>query len=358
MARLGVTYQDIANAAEQIKGQGKQPTIELIRNLLGTGSTTTIANHLRNWRAEQNDDTSVAIKENLPPEFISMMKGLWQRLQARADDQVAIVKQESAHAIKQMQLEIDKYKTNNQRWQKLYDGWGKEKELLNQDKLSLQQTVISLQTENAALIAKLDAQSIQAMEKQERIDELVRLHKLAQENLEHYRESTRVQRLMDKEKQDEVVQQLEIALKSAKEEARIAMQDKTALQNKIDKMLYEHQALKNEYDNIKHECTASQTELSKAKKENDDSKREVVVMQKQYEILKKQLDEERVILLEQQKQHAVISQQLIMVRDEVNELKDQNKFIMREKWEIVQEKAQLEGMNKQMQQMIYAKEVG
>ena len=42
MSRPGVTFQDIANAAQDLKGQGKTVTIENVRAILGTGSIGTI----------------------------------------------------------------------------------------------------------------------------------------------------------------------------------------------------------------------------------------------------------------------------------------------------------------------------
>ncbi len=49
MARPGITSFDVSKAAQQITGQGKAPTIEFIRILLGTGSNSTIGFHLRTW---------------------------------------------------------------------------------------------------------------------------------------------------------------------------------------------------------------------------------------------------------------------------------------------------------------------
>lgn len=49
MSRPGVTYQDIAAAAQELKGQGKNITIENIRANLGKGSIGTINKYLRQW---------------------------------------------------------------------------------------------------------------------------------------------------------------------------------------------------------------------------------------------------------------------------------------------------------------------
>lgn len=69
MGRPGITYHDVINATQQLQGQGKSPTIENIRFLLGTGSSTTIAMHLRQWKAQQGATHAIASKEQLPAEL-------------------------------------------------------------------------------------------------------------------------------------------------------------------------------------------------------------------------------------------------------------------------------------------------
>ena len=358
MARLGVTYQDIANAADQILGQGKQPTIELIRNLLGTGSTTTIANHLRKWRAEQDGSSSVAIKENLPQEYVSLMKGLWQRLLADADKQVTANMQESDQRIAQLQQELEKYKTNNQRWQKMHDAWVKEKEGVSRDKLGLEQAILSLQKENTGLFAKIEAQQNQFDEKHQRIEELNRLHKLAQENLEHFRESMRVQRLIEQEKHAQKVQQLEVSLKNAEHQLVATTNDKTALQCQLEKIVSDIAKLQEINDAINQQSNTIQSLYSTLEKEHIETKRDAMHYQNQYEQLLKKFEEQGALLTEHQHKQAVTMQQLSVACDELKTLKEENKILTREKWEIAQEKSRVEGINLQMQKMIQLKEVG
>ncbi|GGZ80154.1 DNA-binding protein [Paraglaciecola sp. Hal342] len=53
MARAGVTYHDIAKAAEAIKTHGQEPTVDRVREHLGTGSKSTIAPLLKRWRSDR-----------------------------------------------------------------------------------------------------------------------------------------------------------------------------------------------------------------------------------------------------------------------------------------------------------------
>lgn len=53
MPRPGITYEQVAQAANILVEQGNKPTIQRIRDELGTGSPNTIHCHLRDWKLTQ-----------------------------------------------------------------------------------------------------------------------------------------------------------------------------------------------------------------------------------------------------------------------------------------------------------------
>ena len=63
MARSGIHYEDVKDAAETLMGRGLPPTIQRVRELLGTGSNTTISEHLKRWHRQMAE----APKAILPP---------------------------------------------------------------------------------------------------------------------------------------------------------------------------------------------------------------------------------------------------------------------------------------------------
>lgn len=50
MSRPGVTQADIEQAATALQSRGKNPTVDSVREFLGTGSKSTITRHLRAWK--------------------------------------------------------------------------------------------------------------------------------------------------------------------------------------------------------------------------------------------------------------------------------------------------------------------
>lgn len=67
MPRKGIEELDVRRAVEQIEGEGKQPTVRLVRAVLGTGSTAKVSALLAKIRAEKQPDIPVAPP---PPEAL------------------------------------------------------------------------------------------------------------------------------------------------------------------------------------------------------------------------------------------------------------------------------------------------
>jgi chromosome segregation ATPase len=83
MARAGILYSDLANAAAQLIAEGKNPTVDSVRVALGsTGSKSTIAPLLKRWKAEHQEAVvDVAQGLGLPGSLLQAMKGIHEQLQ-------------------------------------------------------------------------------------------------------------------------------------------------------------------------------------------------------------------------------------------------------------------------------------
>nr|WP_053070645.1 DNA-binding protein [Halomonas sp. PR-M31] len=56
MARSGVRYEDVQKAIHQLLQRGETPGVQKIREVLGTGSFTTLSEHLRQWKIEREEN--------------------------------------------------------------------------------------------------------------------------------------------------------------------------------------------------------------------------------------------------------------------------------------------------------------
>jgi len=85
MARAGVTYHDVAKAAEVIKNQRQEPTVDRVREQLGTGSKSTIAPLLKRWRSDNGEAADVS---GLPNDLVEVVKSLYERVQQMGDHRI------------------------------------------------------------------------------------------------------------------------------------------------------------------------------------------------------------------------------------------------------------------------------
>jgi chromosome segregation ATPase len=292
MARPGVTYSEIATAASHLVGQGKNPTIEQIRLFLGTGSSTTIANHLKEWKERQQGASLLAAKENIPAELMEMVKGIWERVIGLSQEKMDDVEADFKKQLETATAEIQKYKVNNHKWQKLFTQWQIDKEKSDIEVSELKANLAALQQDNANLKSKLLTEEARVKEKQSRIDELHRLHQQVQMNLEHYRESVRVQRLADTERHIKEIQAISDELKATKNTLTTTMQDKLLLQQQVDKQKMDFADLRKKADNIQLQNQTLQHENSTLDKQCETSHLTVKHLQQQNVTLQRQIEQQ------------------------------------------------------------------
>ncbi|MBN3784571.1 chromosome partitioning protein ParA, partial [Burkholderia sp. Ac-20345] len=109
MARKGITYDQVANAAQAIAARGQEPTISAIRvELNNEGSYSTISQHLNRWRAESADKVDTAA---LPPDVetaaMEAITKVWNIAHKNATKEVAAVRQEAADEKRALQKELE-----------------------------------------------------------------------------------------------------------------------------------------------------------------------------------------------------------------------------------------------------------
>ncbi|HSW71762.1 MAG TPA: hypothetical protein VLH77_07335, partial [Gammaproteobacteria bacterium] len=214
-----------------------------------------------------------------------------------------------------------KYKKNNQRWQQLYHQWQDEKKQLGRAKAAAEQLLQQLQRENAALTEKKTVLTQQVQDKQERIQELQRLHQQAQANLEHFRESTRTQRLREQQQAEKNLQELQMQLKELKSQKTREKNELLKLQKQSQAHLQKAQHLKALYQELKQK---NETESRKG--------------------------------IDLQTEVRVLTAHLAQVREQLDEALEQNKHLGQEKWVVTKEKSQLEGQLKQLQNLLKKQE--
>jgi chromosome segregation ATPase len=349
MARPGVTYLDVSNAAQQLVAAGRSPTIETIRIALGTGSNSTLGTHLKTWKSKQDQTQQIAIKENIPEELISALKGVWERVMNQSEDRIQTIEQETQQELLQLRQEVQRLQKDNSHWQQQYQQVKQERDGFAQEKSAVEQLLTNIKIAAAALSEKLVGTEQQNHEKQARIDELHRQNQQIQTNLEHYRNASLEQRLADQQRYEEQQKQLEHTIQKINQELVEVKREKLEFQQQHQQFIFENTNLKTQLDKLstQHELlTARLAEiLSELAKKTQGQQH----WQEQFALLQAKFDAQSESLVNLKTQHAMLLQQSEMNRSEINELREQNKLLAHEKWILGQEKAQFYGQMKQLQ---------
>lgn len=155
MARKGITYDQVANAARAIKARGAEPTIAAVRVELGDeGSFTTISAHLSKWRAEEMDKVET---RSLPPEvedkMMEAMMVVWNAANKSATSDLNSIKQKHADEMKQTQEELSAAKAEIVRLEGLLSNALEEGEQAKKEAASLDKKLTACGAELEAVKA-------------------------------------------------------------------------------------------------------------------------------------------------------------------------------------------------------------
>ena len=102
MARTGIQFEDVRDAAEALLGRGLNPTIQRVREALGTGSNTTISEHLKHWQRQLAEAPKIVLPPSVPEAVALALDAFWkiavQHAEAAFDEQRALAAQAVAAA--------------------------------------------------------------------------------------------------------------------------------------------------------------------------------------------------------------------------------------------------------------------
>jgi chromosome segregation ATPase len=202
MGRIGIGFEEVADAALQLQAQGKAVTVDAVRNCLGTGSKTTISHHLKKWKAEFGTPQGA-----LPAELLTVVTGLWERLQTETRLKIEAVTVEHRAECENLQSSLNdtqqKLMASEQEYSELDERFQvecKRTENLETEYRQIKQAFLQLQERYTASNNQLNDTKA----------ENSRLHQLAsqiQTNLEHYQqaiEQLRIEQALENEKQNTI----------------------------------------------------------------------------------------------------------------------------------------------------------
>jgi chromosome segregation ATPase len=348
MGRPGITYDDVAKTAQALQTQGVNPTIERIRTTLGTGSNGTITLYLRQWRAKASDLQQLASKEQLPESLVTLIKSLWRHMLDETEGQIEEVKKGALQTLTELKQRCSDLETHHQQLQQRYNQLQRTKDEIDRDKLTLTSGLSELKQTNTITQVQLENAKKQLQEKQERINELNGLNKQVQENLEHYRNSIREQRVKEEQEHEAQKDQWHQRIKNLEIELSATKEAGEKLGKLYNENSFQHEQVKREFNKL----VGDHKTLDENNKFNE---KEIITYQsvnkhleKENKLFKEEIKKQQEQLISLQKELAARSQKLSIEEEKNKTLTTQVELFSHDKWILGQEKAQLVGQLRQI----------
>lgn len=340
MARPGIRYLDVARAATQLKEQGLNPTVAEVRKTLNnTGSNSTISRHLREW--EEKQGLSLEAEKGIPAALLTVVRGLYEALNEEASEKLQAAEQVLQQKSQVLEAKLSETNAANKALQNTYNQLSKDKTLL-QDEVQVLQAKQQATQEN--LVAqKSECQALSAR-LEDRLKEIERLSKQithAQDNLEHYRETFRQQRLEELQTYESKISKLE---RERDEQIKILSKLNCQLSEKnkeVEQLSTTHEMLKNNYDVMLERKLTQDKLMQKIQCNYDALEQSFQALEKNYTNTIQMMEKSNQMNTDLKIQMATLEeklrnhqQNLMKAEDKVNQLQTDKLFLAQEKSEL------------------------
>ncbi len=223
MARAGIYKSEVLRARDKLLAAGRNPSIDAVREVLGSGSKTTIHRYLKEIEEEEGGTTGsrVAVSEAIQ----DLVGRLAARVNAEAEERVTAAQARHDEQLAQQQQAAAALKTEAQATRQQLE---QTQRALADEKTAHGKTndALSSKTLECTQLAQqvVDLQERLAAEERHR-QSLEEKHQHARQALEHFRQSKKEQRDQDQRKHEQQVQYLQAELRTVNETLAIKQQE-------------------------------------------------------------------------------------------------------------------------------------
>ncbi|HCF7275687.1 TPA: DNA-binding protein [Pseudomonas aeruginosa] len=330
MARSGVLYLHVAQAATQLVAAGHNPTIDSIRVALGgTVSKSTIAPLLKRWKAA-HPGTLAQAELGLPAELVLALKGLYEKVQAEAAvqlQQAVAAHQAEADALQeQLQqafVERDaQLSVQEQQAQALAVATTRSQGLA--DTLQRQEIALaSLGSEKTGLEQRLADRAAEAAA-------LTRQLQQAREQFEHYQASVAQQRSDERQATEQRQQRLEHELAALRQRL-------LAQQTRLGELQAQEQRLVQDHDRLESTLLTTQATLAQSQIAHEHVLLQFTDLQQSHQALEQRhgqgeqrLAETRTYLAVNERERSLLAERLSQTESQLSQLATEKQLLVQD----------------------------
>jgi chromosome segregation ATPase len=342
MGRAGVTLQEVEKAILQLQGRGKNPSVDAVSEVIGTGSKSTIAQHLRDWKAHQSQSSG-----KLPQDLLALVRGLWERLNLQADQRITEIETANCQQFQELKQTLTKLHQDYAHLQKQFHHSEETRVTEQTAKEKFEKELAKEQQEHTKLLERHQA-SVRQLEDYK--SENARLHQLAnniQANLEHYQnamQQLRIEQNLAVEKQQIQFQQEAaelqrelILLRNQLKEYDQQIAHNNAELKQLHSLHQQHEKIKNEIQDYSHQLI-----LIKERCEQ---------YQHQLKVVNNDVANKNRHIIECEKQMAILADHNNQLQKQLSTAEDKIELLRQEKLFLAQEKSELKGHLDQLEKM-------
>lgn len=253
MARPGVSFYDVANAASILLEKGENPTIDKVRQKIGSGSNSTIANHLKQWKEENMPTTSLVANTTIPANLLSQIQSLWDHLKEEAKKNVEHTQNELAAQLDISSKQKEEIKSFNARFHALEAKYIDQLRLIDKYKAGHAEQVNKINL----LGAHVEAERSRVKDKEITIEDLkIQLSNL-HNNFAHFQKASIDQRHQENldhaatiNNKDQEIQRLHSLIQKEQQNNHALMTEHEKLQNQSQQLRFESQQRKDKVTDV------------------------------------------------------------------------------------------------------------
>lgn len=346
MARAGVTYHDVAKSAEAIKTQGQDPTVDRVREYLGTGSKSTIAPLLKRWRSDNGEAADIS---GLPKDLVEVTKSLHERVQQMADHRIDQARNEFEALNEKRRKELINASHITAQLNARQRDLESQVERQNKETREQNRAMENLRIGLAKVESQRDEAIARTVELKESVSELKQENKDIRKHFDHYQQRTAEDRQHEREQFRTVNQELKDQIQAMQHrlaEAELSvsglLNTEMQLQRNVDELEQTNAALDRELNqkaediqNLKQDLEKALTKCGEHQSKNEQLAEKIAALTSQKADLNKEV--------------AVLYQSLEGAKNELKTVQDKAALLADENKMILQEKALIQGQFKQLQ---------
>jgi chromosome segregation ATPase len=243
MARAGILYSHVATAAAKLAANGKNPTVDNVREALGaTGSKSTIGPMLKRWK-EENQGALSPVELGVPPALLQAVKGVYEDMQA--EFQLNLDQARQVHEAQSLRTAEEL-----QQWRAKYAALDETATALRAALDDANRTIMRLQDANQLLtVAMAGAQSDQAGLQQRLADRAAEVAALngqltqSRSQFDHYQESTAAQRSEERQAFEQRAARMDLELGTLRQQSMQHQANAAQLSGQLTQAALEHTRL-------------------------------------------------------------------------------------------------------------------